>query len=129
MPMSNYLRNALLDHAMGTRALAMPGQLYLAVFTVAPTAAGGGTEVPTSGTGYVRQPVDFAAADTGLAMPTATVRFPEALANWGTLVAGALFDAASAGNMYLFNNLSASKAINTGDTLLFNTTDLRALFT
>lgn len=43
--LTNYLENKLLDHFLGTTAYTMPSPVYVALFTVAPGDAGGGTEV------------------------------------------------------------------------------------
>lgn len=65
---SNYLENALLDHALGGGNYTRPATVYIALFTVAPSDAGGGTEV--SGNNYSRAAVtndatNFPAASGG----------------------------------------------------------------
>ena len=45
MAISDYLKNNLLDHFLGDNAYAVPANVEVALFTVAPTDAGGGTEV------------------------------------------------------------------------------------
>ena len=55
MAISDYLKNNLLDHFLGDNAYAVPANVEVALFTVAPTDAGGGTEVSTAvWTNYVR---------------------------------------------------------------------------
>lgn len=110
--LSNYLENKLLDHCLGTASFTMPAQVYVALYTVAPTDSGGGTEV--SGGSYARQAIDFAAASGGSAIPTAKVEFPTATASWGTIVAVGLFDASTSGNLLWWKTIS-SKAIGNGD--------------
>lgn len=111
--LSDYLENELLDHALGTGAFTAPAGVYVALFTSDPTDAGTGTEV--SGGSYARQSVAFAAASAGATSNSATVTFPTATANWGTVTHVGLFDAASAGNLLMHGALSASKTINNGD--------------
>lgn len=96
--MSDYLENKLLDHSLGKAAYTMPTN-YLALFTAAPSDAGGGTEV--SGGSYARQNVSTAmnSAASGQATTGSLVAFPDATANWGTVLAWATFDASTAGNM------------------------------
>src|ERR1700746_2437191 len=99
---STYLANKLLGHVFGATAYTPPGTLYCALFTVAPTNAGGGTEV--TGGGYAR--VAVTNNTTNFAVPTSqqvsnltSINFgTPSGAGWGTIVAGAWFDAASAGN-------------------------------
>ena len=51
---SDYLEDKVLDHVFGGTAYTAPTTLYVALYTVAPTDTGGGTEV--SGGAYARQP-------------------------------------------------------------------------
>lgn len=121
---ADYLENELLDHVFGKGSYTPPN-IYVALFTVAPTDSGGGTEV--SGGSYAR--VAAAAAKWNVASGGATanasdITFPEATASWGTVVAFALFDAATAGNMLYWGDLTTSKAIGSGDTAKFAAGDL-----
>jgi hypothetical protein len=52
---SDYLEDKVLDHVFGGNAYTAPTTLYVALYTVAPTDTGGGTEV--SGGAYARQSV------------------------------------------------------------------------
>lgn len=108
---TNFLENEVLDHVLGTGAYTMPS-VFVGLFTVAPTDAGGGTEV--TGGSYARQAATFSAASGGASSNSADINFPTATANWGTIVALALHDASSAGNMLMWGDLTASKTINNG---------------
>lgn len=57
----------------------------LVLYTVAPTDAGGGTEV--TGGNYAAQPVPFAPAASRQASPAADTVSPQASAAWGDVVA------------------------------------------
>lgn len=118
---SNFLENEVLDHVLGTGAYSSPSP-FVALFTVAPTDAGGGTEV--TGGSYARQAASFGAAASGAATTDADINFPTATANWGTVVALALFDASTAGNMLMWGDLAASKTINNGTQARILTGDL-----
>lgn len=94
--------------------------VYLALYTVAPDDAGaGGTEV--AGNGYARQPMSMGAAATAAGVTTkandAVITFPAATAAWGTIVAYAVHDAVTAGNMRWHRTLTAGeqRSVNTGD--------------
>jgi hypothetical protein len=117
---SNYLRSAIINHVLRNTALTSPVTVYVALFTVAPTAAGGGTEVPTGASAYTRMAVTFEAGVTaGVGQNDGAVTFPVAGTSWGTIVAMAIFDAATAGNMLYFGNLTASKTVGSGDQVSF----------
>jgi hypothetical protein len=120
---SDYLENELLDHVLKVGAYTQPTNIYVALFTVAPTDAGGGTEV--SGGSYARvQCNTWDAASGGASANTGAITFPQATANWGTVVAFALFDAVSGGNMLAWGDLAVSKAVDSGDTAEFAAGDL-----
>lgn len=117
MSKSNYLETQLLNHVLRNVSYTSPTTVYLALYTVAPGEAGGGTEV--SGGGYARQSVTFSAPSPDSSSNTTDVTFPVATGNWGTVVAFGVFDAASGGNMLYYNTLTASRDIFTSDQLRF----------
>lgn len=114
---TNYLETNLLNHVLRNTAYSSPTTIYVGLFTVAPDETGGGTEV--SGGAYARQSVIFTAPAPDSCSNNADVTFPTATADWGTIVAFALFDAPSAGNMLYFANLAASRDILTADQFRF----------
>lgn len=121
---SDYLEDKVLDHVFGGNAYTAPSTLYVALYTVAPTDTGGGTEV--SGGGYVRQSSAFTVSGTNptTASNSAAVEYPTATADYGTVVAVGIFDASSSGNLLAYANLTTSKVVSTGDVFRFNTGDL-----
>jgi hypothetical protein len=123
---SDYYESKVLDHMLRGTSFTPPATVYVGLFTTAPTDAGGGTEV--SGGGYARQSVTFGApSGTNPTQITnsADVTFPVATAAWGTVVAFGLFDASTAGNLLAWDNLTASKQIDTNDQAKFAAGDLK----
>lgn len=128
---SYYASKQILDSRIGGVSYTPPSTLYCALFTVAPTDAGGGTEV--SGNAYARVAVtnnltNFPAA-TGTTVATKTngtaVTFPVAApAGWGTVVAVGWFDASTAGNLLDWATLAVSKLVGAGDQPSFAATKL-----
>lgn len=117
--LSDYLELKMLDHIVGKTSYTMP-TAYLALFTVTPTDAGGGTEV--SGGSYARKSTagsDWAAAASGANSNAAVITMATATGSWGTIVAAALFDASTAGNMLIWGPLTVSKTVTSGDVLSF----------
>ena len=122
---SNYLENKVLDHVLTATAYTQPATRYLALFTNVSTNAAAnleaGTltdEVSTSGTAYARQAVTFAAASSGSSATNATVTFPTATANFGTITHVAVVDSdvEGSGNVLFYGAVTTSKTIETGDT-------------
>lgn len=118
--LSNYLENKVLDHILGTTSYTMPATPFLALYTVAPTDSTSGTEV--TGGSYSRKSVSFSAASSGTATNSANVDFtgmPTA-----TVVAVAVCDASTGGNILVYGSLTSSKTVTSGDTLRIASGDL-----
>lgn len=113
MAKSDFLETNILNHVLRGISYSSPATVYLALYTVAPTDAGGGTEV--SGGAYVRQEAAFDAPVGNQVVNSADILFPIATLDWGTIVHFALFDASSSGNMLYHESLTASRTIQTGD--------------
>ena len=112
---TNYLEAKLLDHVLKNTTYNSPSTVYAGLFTAAPNDAGGGTEV--SGGSYARQSMSFSAASAGATTTDADITFPQATADWGTVVAVGIHDALTSGNLLMYTDLTTSKAIATGDIL------------
>lgn len=119
---SNYLSNEALDHFLGGPDYVRPATVYIALYTVAPTDSGGGTEV--TGGSYARVSVtnnatNWPAAASQTKQNGTAFTFPQATASWGTVVAFSILDAASGGNTLYWGDLNTSKAIENGDVAEF----------
>lgn len=121
MAFTNYLETKLLEHTFSNTAFTTPGTVYVALYTVAPTDSSTGTEV--TGGGYARQSAGFTTSGNE-ATNTAAVEFPTATAAYGTVVAAAVLDAASSGNMLAYASLTANKTIGIGDVFRIPAGDL-----
>lgn len=109
--------NATINHFLRNSSQTSPAAVYAALFTVAPTQSGGGTEV--TGGSYARVAITFGAPSNGVATNSGSVDFPTATAGWGTVVAMAIFDNSVGGSMLYFGALGTSKVIGIGDTASF----------
>lgn len=112
---SDYLENALLDHALGGAAFVQPTGVYLALYTSATADDGSGTEVV--GGGYGRQAVTFAAAANGVKASDIAVAFSNLPA--GTVTHIAYHDAATVGNMLYHGPLAAPITVGAGEGISF----------
>lgn len=124
MNITDYWRNKLVDFQFRTGALAKPAGWWLALFTVAPSVLGGGTEV--TGGAYARQalaPLDAnwystngllsgnSSGTTGTTSNGAAFTFPAPTADWGICTGIGLMDAVSAGNMLFYGVLSTDISV------------------
>lgn len=128
--MTDYLENRLIDHLFRGRSFTAPAQLWVGLFTAAPSDAGGGTEV--SGGSYARAtpgansdtawkatqggtPASASSGTGGQTSNPGTLTFPTPSAGWGLVTHFGIFDAATAGNLLFQGPLTASKTINASD--------------
>lgn len=118
--LSDYLEGKIIDHLFRTSTFFKPSGIYVALFTAAPSDAGGGTEV--SGGSYAR--VQVTQADANWSAPSGgdghtqnvnDITFPAPTADWGQITHFGIFDAASAGNLLFHGALTTPKTVNNGD--------------
>lgn len=127
--LTNFLENTLVDFLFRAQPYTPPASFFFALFTAAPSDAGGGTEV-TGGSyarvGVTRSLANFAGtqsagsttASTGTGGQTSNngvITFAAPTANWGVITHFAIFDAITAGNMLVHGALTTSKTVNNGD--------------
>lgn len=118
-----YSENKLLQHIVGRDPFTMPATPFLALFTVAPTGEDGTGGTEASLGNYARKTCpgsNWDAASAGAISNGVAIEFDECTGtNWGTINGFALFDAASAGQMLIWGNITTPKAIDIGDTAKF----------
>src|SRR5262245_18540386 len=116
--MSDFLELEVLDHVLGGGNYTRPTNVDIALFTAAPTDSGGGTEVAAMDyerLEIVNDATNWPAASSGAKANGTDFEFPEAENNWGTIVAMAIFDADTSGNMLFWADLASSRVVNDGD--------------
>lgn len=127
--LTNFAENKIIDALLRAQAIGTPATWYVALFTAAPSDTGGGTEV--TGGSYARVAVTAgltqwagtqsagsttASSGTGgTSSNNAAVTFPAPTASWGTVTHFGIFDASTAGNLWVWGALNTSKTINNGD--------------
>lgn len=119
----NTFRKQILDHAAGVTPYTPPTNVKARLFTVAPTAAGGGT--PVSGNGYTDVTIPWNGTYMGAATSTGITNLGHDLdlgfangGNWGTIVAIDFRDAATNSLMW-YATLDTPIAILDGQGLIF----------
>lgn len=116
---TNYLGIEIVEHVIGRAAIySVPSNTYLALFSAAPTDAGGGTEL--TGNNYARvtvAPTDWdSTTSTGSVTNVNDLDFPVASGDWSQAVAAGLCDAATSGNLIAWAALTTNKTVLSGDT-------------
>ena len=136
---SDFAENKIIDWFMRGQALGITGasaaagtgmaNVYVALFTAAPTDSTAGTEA--TGGSYARvtvactlanwagtQGAGTSVASSGTGGTTSNnnaVTFPTPTANWGIVTHTALYDATSGGNLIAYGTLTTAKTINALD--------------
>ena len=121
MSLSNIFETTTLNWLFTATSVTRPTAWYIALYTVAPTDGGGGTEI--SGDAYVREAAAMSVTGDN-ATNTGAIEWPTATGTWGTIVAVGVFDASSAGNLIAYGNLTVSKTITSGDVFRIPAGDL-----
>lgn len=114
---SDYLENAILNHLRGV-AYAVPAGLYVALYSAAPTDAGGGTEVTTTIRVAGRVAATLGAASGGSMANSAAVDFGTSAGSASVTHFG-IFDAASAGNLLAWAAVTTPLSITAGINVSF----------
>jgi hypothetical protein len=118
---SDFLENAVLNYVFRNTGTPTTTNVYLALYTAAPSDTGGGTEV--TGSGYARPIVAFDAAAAGAITNTAAESFTASGGNYGAVVAVGIHDAITTGNLLAWSTIT-SATVNDGDTLTFAIGDI-----
>ena len=122
--MSDYLANVILDFIFRNQAFAAPNlHVALTTATVADSNTGSTISEP-AGNAYAR--VDFAdwqVAAAGALQNNTSITFPTPTGSWGSIVATAICDALSVGNVLFYDNAIVDQAVGNGDTVRFNAGD------
>jgi hypothetical protein len=122
---SNYLEQKVLNHVLTATTYSQPSTRYVALFTNTSGNAMTNLQAGTltdeiSGGSYARQAVTFGAASTSggttSSATNATVTFPTATADWGSITHVAIMDASTSGNVLFFGAVTTSNSISSGDT-------------
>ena len=122
--LADTLENLLLGHLFRGVPYTAPNPLFVGLLVLAPSDSGAGTEA--AGGAYARVAVAAGAANwsaavggNGTTSNVNAVNFPTPTASWGTVTHFAIYDAASAGNLLIWQALTVNKTINIGDTISF----------
>ena len=122
--LTDTLETALIGHLFRGSAYTAPSTWHVGLLTGACSDSAAGTEV--SGGSYARVGVASGAgtwaavsAGNGTTSNVSAINFATPSASWGTVTHFGLYDASTAGNLLICQALTASKTINSGDTVSF----------
>lgn len=126
---ADYLENKVVDYVFGSLATFTKPSRYIALFSAAPSDAGGGTELSSTG-GYVRMSLPAMTVTGNSATNGASIDWTAASAAWsGTVTHIGIFDASTAGNMLAWAPLTTARTVNAGDVFRIAAGDLQIVLT
>lgn len=114
---SNSLETTLLKTVLTANTYTGPSNVYVSLYSVAPTESTSGTEL--TGNGYSRQISTFSVSNN-IASSTANVTFSATGNSW-TVVAMGLMDASTSGNLLFYDTLATQQTVQAGANLIFGT--------
>ena len=109
MPATDWLKDQIRAHLLRSATWAKPAELWVALYSAAPTAAGGGTELNAAGYARVRHgPGDYywTAPVDGWFANASKIQFGVPLAPWAGIEAAGLLSAASGGILYAYDTFA-----------------------
>lgn len=122
--LTDSLETSLINHLFRSTSYTAPGTWYVGLLTASCSDSATGTEV--TGGSYARVGVasgtgTWAAtsAGNGTTSNSSAINFTTPSAGWGLVTHFALYDASTSGNQLVCAALTASKTINSGDTVSF----------
>jgi len=124
---SDFWEDTVLNHIFrkGTE-YTPPANIFVALSTTDPTDSGGDVTEPGV-FNYARvqtAPSDWSTATLGFVNNVNSIVFPVASGAWGTIIAFALYDASTGGNMLAYGMLNSDKIVGDTDTVQFNAESL-----
>lgn len=105
--LSTYTKNKIFDLLLNNTAFTAIANLYITLYTVAPTDAGGGTEVTDVA---ARLALSMGSPTDGAGSNDAELLWPAAVSGYTALAVG-IFDASSGGNLLAWKAISEVVAV------------------
>jgi len=123
MSITAYASNKILDRNFGNTSFSVPATYYFGLSTTPPAFDGTGATEPV-GAAYARigatnNKTNWSTAALGILSNAAAITFVESSGSWGTITHVFIADALSAGNIWYWEALSASRTVATSTTVLF----------
>lgn len=126
MSATSYFENLVLDAILGSsRGADIPATVYVGLYTSNPDEGGTGDEVLTAGTGYARVSVantddNWPDASSGVKVNATKIQFPLVVSSWGDISHFGIFDAATAGNLLVYGEITSPVSPEVGNAPFFS---------
>ena len=120
-----YFLNLIAGSVMHSPSMTLPSNYFVALSTTVPAQDGTGfTEV--TGGAYARGSMGTGSAPSdGVVSNSADVEFHECTADWGTVKAFGIYDAATGGNLLMYDKVTPNQSVVTGNQVRFKPSALK----
>ena len=110
---TNYFLNNIMGNVFGSKTNpALPMSYYIGLSTSAPSLDGTGVTEPSSSSGYARVKLSGLSEPTnGTITNTDSITFDESVTDWGVMTHFVIYDAASSGNLLMYDVLTSARAV------------------
>ena len=119
---TTYFLNQVMGNLFGTKTdPALPTTYYLGLSSTLPSKDGTGATEPTGGdSAYARVQLNGLSEPTdGVVTTTETLSFPESTSDWGTMTHYVIYDAATEGNLLMYDELENSRRVEVNTVVSF----------
>ena len=110
---TTYFLNDIMGNVFKTKTSpGIPSNYYLGLSTTTPTMAGGNVTEPAASKGYARvQLTGLSQPSNGTITNSSDISFAESTDNWGTVTHFVIYDAATSGNLLLYEALTSPRTV------------------
>lgn len=124
---TTYFMNCIMGNVFKTKTSpALPANFYLGLSTTTPTIDGSGHTEPSAGSGYARVKLaNLSAPSDGVICNSGEISFAKSTSDWGKITHFLLFDAATGGNLLLFEQITKPHTVEESTTVIIETDSLK----
>lgn len=118
---TTYFLNCIMGNVFGSKTdPQLPQNYYIGLSTTAPSQDGTGATEPADGS-YARVSMDsFSIPNSGVITNSAELAFPDSTTDWGTVTHYVVYDAATNGNLLIYNTLEKPRIVQSESQVRFN---------
>lgn len=123
---TTYFANCVMGNVFGTKMMpALPTAYYVGLSTSAPTVSGGNVSEPTD-SAYARVALtSLSSPSDGTVKNAQAISFADSTEDWGTVTHFVIYDAATGGNLLIYNTLDKPRLIQADSQISFKVGGLK----
>lgn len=110
---TTYFLNQIMGNVFNTKTIPpLSKNYYIGLSSTKPQLDGTGVSEPSASTNYARVKLDtLSEPNNGIITNSVAISFDESSANWGTMTYFVIYDSLEAGNLLMYDTLSAPRNV------------------